>query len=425
MSDNRTGQNHPDDDFLNQIDLSHNYDPEDDFLGEVSESLKQQINEEFTSGEGDINSTNDNGGNNMGKKKKHLGLKITGGVILALLLCAAFILFTKPGHKIIGQIGGNYLGSLVDNSEADTNNAGDLFTGEQPINPDTGEVSPYRSESYVANFLIMGVEEIGGGGRTDSMMIVSVNTKDSTIKLTSLMRDCYVTIPGHSNNKLNAAYSFGGADLLIDTIQENFKIKIDGYAAVNFDSFEQVINLLGGVDIELGSAEANYLNTTNYISNPSYRNVRAGWNTLNGNQALGYSRVRKVATLGGANNDFGRTLRQRRVLNAIFDKYKSKSLPDMFSIMTQILPLIKTNLSSDKISQVLTAIIDHGIMTIDNHRIPAEGMYEGGKNECGSVLLLDFDQNIQELYRIIFLDEEESEEATVTPDALQDITVTP
>ncbi len=407
MSEDKDINNASSKDLFDTIEIPVTFETEDDFFNDISESLKQQVNEELDKTSED---TKDSvGGTSVDiekQKKKHKGKKIIGGIILGLLAIILFFVGTKPGRKILYNFGSNIVADRLDNEGAEENKDNLLFTKPTIIVDANNTISsPYRKEEYVANFLLFGIEEIGGGGRTDTMMIASVNIKDKTIKLTSLMRDCYVEIPGHDNNKLNAAYALGGADLLVDTVQENFKIHIDGYASVNFESFEKIVDLLGGVDIELGATEANYLNTTNYISNPSYRNVKAGWNTLNGNQALGYARVRKVATLGGANNDFGRTLRQRRLLNAIFDKYKSKSIIELGTIMYDILPMIKTNLTSQQISDVIEQVVENGISTIDNYRIPVEGYYKDGKNEHGYVILLDFEANRQKMYEYIFLDE--------------------
>lgn len=407
MSEDKDINNTSSKDLFDTIEIPVTFETEDDFFDDISESLKQQVNEELDKTSED---TKDSvGGTSVDiekQKKKHKARKIISGIILGLLAIIIFFVGTKPGRKILYNLGSNIVADRLDNEGAEENKDNLLFTKPTIVVDSNNTISsPYRKEEYVANFLLFGIEEIGGGGRTDTMMIASVNIKDKTIKLTSLMRDCYVEIPGHDNNKLNAAYALGGADLLVDTVQENFKIHIDGYASVNFESFEKIVDLLGGVDIELGATEAKYLNTTNYISNPSYRNVKAGWNTLNGNQALGYARVRKVATLGGANNDFGRTLRHRRLLNAIFDKYKSKSIIELGTIMYDILPMIKTNLTSQQISDVIEQVVENRITTVDNYRIPVEGCYKDGKNEHGYVILLDFEANRQKMYEYIFLDE--------------------
>ena len=415
MSDDEEKTTNSSEDIYERIKIADAFESDEDLFNDISESLKQQVNDELSQEEHQSNEGADM--KTEKPRKKHTGLKITGAVIFVLFVVIVYFVGTKPGRKVLYNWGSSIVAGRVESVGTKENSGNELFTKPTiPLDGATSIESDIRKEEYVANFLLFGIEEIGGGGRTDTMMIASVNLKDKSIKLTSLMRDCYVEIKGHGSNKLNSAYAFGGADLLIDTVQNNFKIYIDGYASVNFDSFEKIVDMLGGVDIELGSTEANYLNTTNYISNPSYRNVKAGWNTLNGNQALGYARVRKVVTLGGANNDFGRTLRHRRLINAIFDKYKSKSIFELATIMYNILPEIKTNLSATQISDVLEQVLENGITKIDNYRIPAEGFYTDARNEHGYVLILDFDGNIKEMYKNIFLD---VEEPTVTPTVLE------
>ncbi len=287
-----------------------------------------------------------------------------------------------------------------------------------------------RSEDYVKTFLLFGIEQIDGAANTDAIMLVSVNTKDNTIKMTSLLRDTYVDIPGWDKNKLNSAYAKGaygaetgaearakGAALLIRTIEQTYDVKISGYACVNFSSFEKVINRLGGIDIELGEKEARYLNKTNYISNPEYRNVKAGWNHLNGNQALGYCRVRKVVTLGGANNDYGRTVRQRRVISAIIAKYKSTKLTDLISLTQDLLGYVHTNLSEDQIHDLLTEIVNNGISETVSMRLPAEeyfkdsgetGIFNGTKTVTYTLVIDDYiEENIKAFHKFLFLDEDE------------------
>ncbi|ETS97994.1 hypothetical protein HMPREF1497_2292, partial [Fusobacterium sp. CM21] len=177
-------------------------------------------------------------------------------------------------------------------------------------------------EDGVYNILLLGVEAIGNNnvasGRTDSIMIATINTKQKTLGLTSLMRDSYVTVPGYYDTRINAAFGLGGVPLMYETIAYNYGLRLDGSAIVSFKTFQKVIDDLGGVDIELTPAEAEYLNTTNYVSKKSNRTLKPGINHMNGNQALGYARVRKRATLDGSNNDFGRTSRHRRVMAAIF-----------------------------------------------------------------------------------------------------------
>lgn len=338
------------------------------------------------------------------KKKRNRVLRLILFVSLLILLVLAVVVISSPGRKIVYGLLGDYLINNM-NTGRGTGDANEIYAGlTHTANPDA------RKEDYVTNFLLLGIESIGGGGRTDAMMIASINTKDNSIKLTSLLRDMYVEIPDHKGNKLNAAYAQGGEQLLVDTIELNFCIYIDAYAYVNFDNFQQIVDRLGGIEIELGEKEANYLRKTNYISEPKYRDVKTGIQTLNGNQVLGYCRVRKVETLGGATSDYGRTLRQRRVLKAIFEKYKSKNLIELVRIMNDCLKYVNTNLTSAQIKKALEDIVENGITTMDSERIPVNGTFTEEKNYkgVGWVLVPDYEKNIKALYQFIYLDEEDS-----------------
>lgn len=277
---------------------------------------------------------------------------------------------------------------------------------DAPVQWDTAQTEDgARIEDGITNILLLGEEAIDSGsgrGRTDIMMIATMNTKEKTYKLTSLMRDMLVQIPENKDNKLNAAYEIGGIPLLYKTIELNFDLKLDGYVLVGFEDFESIINKLGGVNITLTSEEARYLNTTNYISKPEYRNVSAGAQVLNGNQALGYCRVRYVATGEKELNDFGRTSRQRIVLNAIFDKYKSKSLPELALLLNDILPLITTDIKKDYFETYLQTAMSMGLSEIQNLRIPADHTFDEGYVRKMSVLIPDIPENVSILHEFIF-----------------------
>lgn len=259
-------------------------------------------------------------------------------------------------------------------------------------------------EQKVVNILLIGEEAINDGslGRSDSSMIATLNTVEKSIKLTSVMRDMYVTIPGYKNNKLNAAFHNGGGVLLAETIEQNFGIEIDGYVRVNFEAFEKIVDELGGVDIELTSEEAYYLNTTNYISKKKNRCVKEGLQTLNGNQALGYCRVRYKTASNGEANDFGRTYRQRTVLKAIFDKYKHQNIVNMISIATELLSYVKTNMTKSEMISYLTTAASFGTLELETFRIPLDNTYDGQKIDGKAVLVVDFDANKKGLRDFIY-----------------------
>ena len=387
----------------------------------LNEEIKKQVNEELAI------SDEENEKIRKRKQLKHNIIKAVGATVAVLLFSIVFLVGTKTGRKIIYRIAGDFIHDNVDVVDSTIDDIDDMVdyphndsnidkvnsnqnktTDKQAVQAMASERIIPRSEEYVSNFLIFGIEEIEGAKNTDAILIASINTKDDTIKLTSLLRDTLVNIPGHSPNKLNAVYGQGGASLLVETVEQNYRIKIDGYASINFDAFESVVNLLGGVSIQLGEEEAKYLNTTNYISNKAYRNVVPGWNVLNGNQALGYVRVRRVPTLGGANDDYGRTLRQRRAMTAIFNKYKGKNLFDLLSITQKCLGYVKTNVTQEQIELMLEDVVENVITSLDTFRVPVNGMFDDPSSYGGVSfpLVLDWESNIKELYEFIFLDEE-------------------
>ena len=374
---------------------------------DVTESLRRQVNEqmEYDRRAKNMNSTKKNQavsgkkGKKKKRKKKHKGLKVFGSFLVLLTAFCAFLVFTSPGKKLLVKFAAAYISNGVNQDEPES---------EEVFAWNTGEIVG-RKEEYVTNILLIGIEEFGGAKNTDSMMIASINTRDCTIQLTSLMRDSYVNVPGWKKTKLNAAYAHGGIELLKQTIEENYRIHLDGYASVNFGSFEDIIDVLGGVEIQLGAQEAQYLNSTNYISNRNNRNVVEGINTLNGNQALGYCRVRKVPTYDGVNNDFGRTLRQRRVLNAIFDKYKSQNIFKLISTTNKCMSFVTTSLTDKQIEKLLGEMVENNITSMDTVQIPMEGAYESPRVYEGVTwpIVLDWDANILELYKTIYGDTEE------------------
>lgn len=355
----------------------------------------------------EVSNTKKNKKGHPKKKKRNKFLRSMLLICLVLFFILIGLLVSRPGRSFVYGLIADYVSKTVNNSGIDLDGDGlvDMtFEGlTHTANPNA------RKEDYVTNILLMGIESINGGSRTDSMMIASINTKDNSIKLTSLLRDMYVEIPGYKGNKLNAAYAKGGAQMLVDAIEYNFDIYIDAYASVGFESLEKIVDLLGGVEIELGKKEAAYLRKTNYISNPKYRTVQEGVQRLNGNQVVGYCRVRKVETLGGANSDYGRTLRQRRVLKSIFEEYKSKNVFQLVSIMNQCLKYVNTNMTSTQIQKAIEDIAENGIMTLDSERIPVNGSFSEEKNYKGAgwVLVPNLEKNIQELHEFIYLDGQE------------------
>lgn len=386
----------------------------DETLNDISDSLAKQICEEL----GNLEAAQEK------KKKRARTMKIQIGVVAALLIllgAACFLGFTKPGNQLLLKMGINIGGKIwdawtqdftdnTDIEDVDVLDEDDLASEDEEIDPETivwPEHPGYgRQEEGVYNILLLGEEAIGSGnsrGRTDVIIIATLNKNQKAIKLTSLMRDTLVQIPGYKDNKLNSAYEKGGIDLLYETIALNFNIRLDGCALVNFENFEKIIDYLGGLEITLTASEAKYLRNTNYISNPKYRNVVEGTQLMNGNQVLGYARIRKRAAITGNNNDYGRTDRHRIILNAIFEKYKTKSKMELVSMMLKILPLVTTDIDSSTFEKLIDTFFEMGTTKIDQLRIPANGTFKDNVKVRGmDVLIPDLDENIKILHEFIF-----------------------
>ena len=342
--------------------------------------------------------------------------------VLCLLGFSFFLGFTRQGNGVLMRAGINISGAIweartnnyVDNSDVNQDidyiEEDDLESDAEEIDTDTiiwpNHTGAGRKEEGVYNILVLGEEAIGQGagrGRTDVIIIATINTNDNSLRLTSLMRDMLVQIPNFKENKLNVVYEEGGIDLLYKTIAKNLNIHLDGSVLVNFKNFETIIDELGGLEITLTAAEAKYLRSTNYISNKEYRNVVEGKQLMNGNQVLGYSRVRKRAAITGNNNDYGRTDRHRIILNAIFEKCKSKSKVELAAMMYKFLPMIMTDIDNECFEALLDAYLKTGATSIEQLRIPANGTFKDNIKVRGmSVLIPDYEINTTILHDFIF-----------------------
>ncbi|MBO5078366.1 MAG: LCP family protein [Oscillospiraceae bacterium] len=269
------------------------------------------------------------------------------------------------------------------------------FTGEV-IDP--GEVEwenhdgNLLSSDDVVNILLIGQDRRPGESRarSDSMILCSFNKATKELTLTSFMRDMYVSIPGYSAHKINSSFAWGGMSLLNNTIKHNFGIVIDGNFAVDFNSFTDVIDIVGGVDIYLTASEANYINGYKYSE---------GVNHLDGEGALAYARIRNIG-----NADFGRTQRQRNVINAVVKKCMTMSLGELNDLMEQVLPLLSTNMDKGTIMGYAAELLPMvaGLKINESLRIPADGTFTYAWVSDMSVLKTDFDANHELLRENIY-----------------------
>ena len=246
-------------------------------------------------------------------------------------------------------------------------------------------------DSHVMNVLVIGADsnKDGSEGRSDTMMLISLDSRTNSMKIVSFLRDLYVEIPGYGKDRLNAAYSYGGAGMLMQTIENNFRIEVDKYLETNFDGFEDIIDSIGGIDITMTAAEAEFIN--------DWKNVGAveGKNHLNGKNALYFARMRKL------DSDFGRTTRQRQVVSAMFSKLKSSNPITMYSAAYKLMPNLKTNLS-------YTELIRFGLAfskmnDSETMSVPSDGTYYDYTTPEGAMVLVPYlEQNIQLLKAFLY-----------------------
>lgn len=229
----------------------------------------------------------------------------------------------------------------------------------------------------VVNLMLIGQDKRDGQERqrSDTMILATINKEKKVLQLTSFMRDLYVQIPGYSDNRMNAAYQFGGMELLDQVIETNFGIHVDGNIEVDFNGFQTFIDLLGGIELELTQEEADYIcgRNQNVLYPQTYRedwNLQEGLNTLNGEQALIHARNRSIG-----NNDYRRTERQRDVLMAAFEKAKDADIGTMLELVDQGFSMTTTDMSHGEMLGYALNILSMDSANVESYRIPQDGAY--------------------------------------------------
>ena len=236
-------------------------------------------------------------------------------------------------------------------------------------------------DDHLVNIMLVGQDTRGSTReRSDTMILCSINPDTGEVAVISFLRDLYVQIPGYYDNRMNAAYAFGGFPLLYEVMQVNFGITIDGGIEVNFESFKDIVDLIGGVDIELTASEARIVG------------VYEGVNHLNGEQALTYARIRKI------DSDFGRTNRQRTVLNAILNKVRHLPIKDLLALVDSCLGYVTTDMTNSQIIDVaMVALPLLPKLELQSYRIPTDDAYYLTMIRGMSVLVPDLKLNQQYL----------------------------
>lgn len=416
--------------------------PEDTFLlneeeelseGNLDNTLSKQIVNEFEQNT-ELGSTEEKEPNKFVRIWREIPnwTKILVSVILVVLVSVGLLFGTAGGKRLIIKFAVNFIFDRVNVDEPPTTDPTISIEPSETGMPDiTITVTPEPTEEpditsepletpeptatptpaitimddkNIINVLLLGEENIYGAkrGRTDAIILVSINLNGGPLKMISFQRDLYVDIPGRASDKLNAAYAYGGATKIVETIENNFGVDIDSYVKVGFDGFENIIDSLGGLRLSLTARESEYLNTTRYISKPSERNTVAGYQTLTGSQVLGFCRVRYVPTENGLSNDRGRNYRHRMVLQAMFNQYKNKSLVELYSVMNQCLGYVTVPENLETLAvDCLSAVVEKQMFEIETMQIPQSNLYSN-TTIAGADVVVFYPENVDRLQEFIY-----------------------
>jgi LCP family protein required for cell wall assembly len=245
----------------------------------------------------------------------------------------------------------------------------------------------------IMNILVIGLDsnKPGGNGRDDVNMVVSIDRKNNTIKLVSLLRDTLVPIEGHDWNRLNSTYAFGGPGLTINTINKVYKLDIQRYVKIDFFALQDIIDAVGGVDVILKDKEITYLRSFGFNVSRG-----AGVKHLDGKTALAYSRIREIDT------DFQRTQRQRNVLSAALGRTRALGVVQAIDLMNKLLPEVKTNISTGDAISLAREVIGMGNQDMKQMTVPVINSFTNSKYKGMLILSVDFTKNSQSIRDFLY-----------------------
>ena len=253
------------------------------------------------------------------------------------------------------------------------------------------ELKEYTDTNHldqIINIALFGIDAADGAtGRSDSIMILSIDPIENKLKISSIMRDSYVDIDGYGKDKINHAFAYGDSVLALKTINDNFELNVENFLAVNFTNMPKIINKLGGIDINITEEEVPFI--------PDIMN--SGINHLNGNQALSYSRIRYAT-----GNDYQRTSRHRTILSAIFKKVMTISPTKYPSLLNEFLPLVQTNFSATKLLSLANTIYSIGADSLIEDRFPRDEDCDGQTINGIFYILFDIDKVKNDMRNFIY-----------------------
>ena len=350
------------------------------------------------------------------KKSKAAIVVVSVIAVIAVLLGIAYG-FYHSKISLMNFSDGKWFGTIDENDDSVKNDAADMDKAtadleEREIVKADGGI--YSSEN-VTNILLIGTDErseqFSNNARGDTCILLSLNKKEGTVKLVSFERGMGVPIlDGQYEGQydwLTHTFRYGGADLMMREIQECFKVEVNRYVRVNLSTFIDGIDAIGGIDIELTQAEADYINHPQgtyaefHIAEMRIKDevqqVKAGMNHLNGATAMLYARCRYI------DSDWGRVKRQQKVIQAAVNQVKNLSISEMNNMLNVILPLVQTNLKESEISGLLLSAPQFLGAQIESKTLPETGTYGSMTGMGGRKLFAaDFEKNSEILYEFIY-----------------------
>lgn len=339
----------------------------------------------------------------MQKIKRLICLCLIGMCVFCLSACSAFDLppkiHNKPKEQTTTNTENNIIQEETQQEEPQNDSAIDIGIALiQELEKKMHKRDDINAAAQKYNLVLFGVDSrdrteiIGDKSRSDTIMLVSIDKKTNQIQLISIMRDSKVDIEGYGQQKINAAYAYGGHNLALQTINQNFNLDIKDYITVDFSRFSEIIDILGGVDIELSEEEAKLIPDNNGIQ------PTAGINHLNGKQAIAYSRIRSI------DSDVNRVSRQQKVIQQALSNFKKIKPTDYIGVTLKILSCVDTSMPMSYILSILTQC-DVPNMTMQAHTVPSEDIDPnlwGGIDDSGQwVWKFDLEKTADYIHSII------------------------
>lgn len=339
----------------------------------------------------------------MKKVKRSVKIVIAVVLVILLLLTSGMVFYLSKLNLLQFSDGKIKWNGSIDETDSETLDEASRMDEaiadlEEKDSVDaTGDI--YKDKNYF-NILLIGTDErtenFSDNARGDTCMILSIGKKDGSMKLISLERGMGVPIlEGRYKGQydwLTHTFRYGGADLMMREVRECFKVDVERYIRVNFATFKKGIDSVGGIDITLTAAEANYINT-----GTGRKIYTAGVNYLDANAALVYARCRKI------DSDWHRIERQRNVIQAVVTKTKDLSIFELNDLLNNVLPLVQTNLTRMEITELLLLAPKYRGVTIQQMTVPIKGSYGGMRGMGGrSLFSVDFDTNAKALREFIY-----------------------